>query len=518
MSTIIEHIEKNFEILDKKNDIHKTMTIKCLKCGHIVTLTLGNGKWKKYVCQNCSTPIAKFKEAFKNKNYHIEDIKTIQAKLQTIIIESDFGRKKNLVTPTTYNNINFLASVIELTSYIPVENNFRWPERFYLIHHNLYNNPPEATNAKGELPYFINFVKGYQSTKAVPKDKIKEEYSKMIKEKLSSSGFDVISVFQNKHKQYCAEIKCYKCGIQYTANLTAARWKNFKCFHCAENIIKSTGEEEIINYLKSIYDGEIIIRSRDIISPQEIDIYIPKLKLAIEFNGLFWHTEENGKDKNYHINKTNLCAEKGIQLIHILEDEWNDKQQIVKARLKHLIKRTPYKIFARKCVIKEIDNFTAAKFINKYHLQGNSAASVRLGLFYKNRLVSVMTFCKSRFNKKYDWELARFASVFNFSIIGGASKLLTYFRKHYHGSIISYADKRWSTGNLYRQLGFKELQDSSPGYFYTKGNKRYSRIKFQKHKLKDVLKNFDPSISETENMRNNNYHRIWDCGNKVFEI
>ena len=127
-----------------------------------------------------------------------------------------------------------------------------------------------------------------------------------------------------------------------------------------------------------------------------------------------------------------------------------------------------------------------------------------------------MAFSKSRFNKNYDWELLRFASIFSFNVIGGAGKLLKYFENNYDGSLISYSDKRWSKGNLYKQLGFEELKDSSPSYFYTKGTKRFNRVMYQKHKLKKLLENYDEKLSEYENMSNNGFMRIWDCGNKVF--
>lgn len=154
------------------------------------------------------------------------------------------------------------------------------------------------------------------------------------------------------------------------------------------------------------------------------------------------------------------------------------KKNIVKSRIKAIIGLTPYKIQARKCIVKEIDSKLANKFIEKYHIQGKSNSTVNIGLFYKNRLCAVMTFGKPRFTRKYDWELHRYCTLSNFNIIGGAGKLLSYFRKNYQGSIISYADKRWSDGNLYRQLGFKELNDSEPEYYYTKGNLRFNRMEF----------------------------------------
>ena len=129
-----------------------------------------------------------------------------------------------------------------------------------------------------------------------------------------------------------------------------------------------------------------------------------------------------------------------------------------------------------------------------------------------------MTFSKPRFNKNYDWELVRYCTIGDWSVIGGAGKLLKFFRDNYEGSIISYADRRWSDGNLYKGLGFTELENTKPAYFYTKDGIRYSRVMFQKHKLHKILDKFDESLSENDNMIMNGYSKVFDCGNKVFVL
>ena len=129
-----------------------------------------------------------------------------------------------------------------------------------------------------------------------------------------------------------------------------------------------------------------------------------------------------------------------------------------------------------------------------------------------------MTFGKSRYNKNYTWELLRFCSLKGYNVVGGASKLLSHFRKQYSGSIISYANRRWSNGDLYRKLGFKMIGKTDPNYFYFKDGhtELFSRIAFQKHKLKSLLENFNPDLTEEQNMFNNNYRKIYDSGNLVF--
>lgn len=315
-----------------------------------------------------------------------------------------------------------------------------------------------------------------------------------------------------------AKLTCLKCGCEFHYKFNKGKDLSRACPHC-HPFTQSRAEEEISSFIRHILPGVTVLNNhRGLISPQEVDIYIPSHKLAIEFNGLYWHSEQQGKDKYYHLDKTVACQEQDVQLIHIFEDEWRDKQQIVKNRIKHLLSATPYKIAGRKCEVREVRHHLATKFLNKYHIQGAANASINLGLYYRGRLVALMTFCKSRFNKKYDWELLRYCTVANFSIIGGASKLFNYFRNNYQGSVVSYADRRWSNGNLYKQMGFEEINASTPAYYYVKDEIRHNRVKFQKHKLENVLENYDPALSEYQNMINNFYIRVYDCGTLTYGI
>lgn len=179
------------------------------------------------------------------------------------------------------------------------------------------------------------------------------------------------------------------------------------------------------------------------------------------------------------------------------------------------------KIYARKCIIKEINSKDSKEFLNNNHLQGHINSSIKLGLFYENELISLMTFGKSRYNKKYEYELLRYCNKKYVSVVGGASRLFKYFIKSYFPkNIISYCDLRYGNGNLYENLGMKLLRVSKPNYYYFRLNEKilYSRVKFQKHKLDNLLENFDSDLTEAENMFNHGFRRIWDSGNLVFEF
>lgn len=311
------------------------------------------------------------------------------------------------------------------------------------------------------------------------------------------------------------DLRCEVCGNNFKYKFNTKKDLEYACPFC-HPFYRSRGEEEVSKFVAQF--DKVITNDRTILNGNELDIVVPNKNIAIEYNGLFWHSEECGKNHNYHLNKLNECVEKGYRLIQIFEDEWINKKRIVKNRIKNILGHSSLSIGARECIVKEVDNNLAKKFLEKYHIQGYSAASIRLGLFYKNRFVALMTFGKPRFNKKYDWELVRFCTIGDFSIIGGASKILKEFRKRHEGTIISYADKRWSNGELYRKLGFEELSDSSPAYYYVKDGIRHSRVMFQKHKLKDLLEVFDETLSESMNMEMNGYHKVYDCGNKVFVL
>lgn len=251
---------------------------------------------------------------------------------------------------------------------------------------------------------------------------------------------------------------------------------------------------------------------KTILGGMELDMVLPDIKLAIEYDGLYWHSVQQGKDENYHLDKTKRCLEKGYQLFHIFEsDDIEIWQSMINNKL-GLNKR----IYARKCEIREVNFADSMKFLEENHLQGFCPSSIRYGLYYNDELVQLITFGKSRFDKSYDYELLRLCTLKGYCVVGGASKLFKHALKFIKGNIISYANRRFSCGEIYKQLGFELKGESAPNYFYSKSGKIYSRIAFQKHKLKDVLDKFDDSLSEYDNMLNNGYDRIYDCGNLVF--
>ena len=325
-----------------------------------------------------------------------------------------------------------------------------------------------------------------------------------------------LSEYVNIHYSNKYLWKCRACGNIFNDDIYANRLP--RCPVCFPPLSgPSIAEKEVANWIKTLNIG-IEENTRSIIHPLELDIYIPSYDFAIEFDGLYWHSELKNEDKNYHLNKTKKCNKKNINLVHIFEDEWIEKQDIVKSIISSKLNIYQQTIGARKCQLKEINSKEASVFYDINHLQGPSNSKINIGLFYDDELISCLSLSAPRFNKKYDWEIIRFANKLNTKVIGSFAKLFKHFLSNYEGSIITYSDKRYFDGSIYKRNGFTELKDSSPSYYYTDYKHRYNRIEFQKHKLKDKLKDFDPTLTEWENMQLNGWDRIWDCGNKVFEF
>jgi len=275
---------------------------------------------------------------------------------------------------------------------------------------------------------------------------------------------------------------------------------------------QSIKEKILYEFIISIYNGVVIQSYRDGL---EIDIYLPELNIGFEFNGLYWHSEKY-KDKNYHLGKTKYFHERGIRIIHIWEDDLVNKREILKSQISNLVGSTTHRIFARNCKVKYVDNST--KFLNDNHIQGVDRSVVKIGLFYNEELVSVMTFNKLEGRVKMldgEWNLSRFCNRVNTSVIGGASKLLKNFIKDNNATrIISYADRDWSVGNLYEVLGFTLVGESGPDYKYVVDGLRRHKQNYKKSNLGIQ----GDKVTEKQHMASLGYYRIWDCGKIKYEF
>lgn len=367
-------------------------------------------------------------------------------------------------------------------------------------------------------------------------------------DKLWSHSLSVIDRLKTINQNEDNRIQCLECN-QWFAKITNTHLRDkhnmtefqYKSKHgvdiissekfiksCRENYLKndkfqsplsrSKYEEQICNLLT---EWNIPYKPNTKELGEEVDIFIPSFNLAIEFNGLYWHGESNGKLERYHINKTLICEEKGVKLIHIFEDEWLFKKDIIISRIKNELKLNTNTIFARKCEVKELPFREISKFLDDNHLQGQGdPTALNFGLFHSSELVSVMTFKRGR--KETEIELKRFCSKLNTNVVGAANKLLKYFERHYQPvKLFSYADRRWTdllSKSVYDLLGFTLTSMGRPNYWYlVYPNKRSDRRQFTKELILSIFKQADSKLSEWENMEMLGYDWVWDCGNLKYE-
>ena len=406
--------------------------------------------------------------------------------------------------------------------------------------------------------YRKNYLKKYGVNNPFKQEDIKQK----IKE-TNLKKYGVEHPVQNKKvKQKIINTLKQNYGIEWNSQINQRNMDNFNKKYIEQNFIKNDFLQfnEILEYFnisesylykklkewnieydissleyeinKKYFNKIFKVNDRKLINPFEIDLLNYDKKIGIEFDGLLWHSFGIKPDfrnninilseKKYHLlEKTELVEEKGFQLFHIFENEWKEKRDIWISVINNKLGLNE-KIYARNCIIKEIPSKKAFDFFQQNHLQGGIYSKINLGLFYNNELVSVMSFSKPRFDKNIEWELIRFASKLNINIIGGASKLLKCFERNYNPkSIISYANRRWSKGDLYEKLGFEFIENTKPNYYYYKDKKLYSRMKFQKHKLKKyfnegLLEYYNENETELIIMIKNKYRIIYDCGNKKY--
>lgn len=288
------------------------------------------------------------------------------------------------------------------------------------------------------------------------------------------------------------------------------------CPQC--HVIQSQDEQELLEFIKVLVgSSNVVSPDRSIIQPYELDIYVPEHKLAFEYNGLYYHSEEI-RGKNYHKDKTERCDQVGTHLIQVYEDDWIYKKDIVKSRIQHLFGKTSEKLFARNCIIQQVSPSECTDFLEENHIQGSCGAKIRYGLYHEDILVSIMTLGNNRINlgghaSVGSWELLRFCNRLNTTVIGGAQKLFKHFIKNnYCRQVLSYADRSWTVfkGSVYEKLGFSLEGVTPPNYHYFKGNKRYNRFTFRKDRL--IAQGYDPSLTEREIMSSQKYRRIYDSG------
>ena len=344
----------------------------------------------------------------------------------------------------------------------------------------------------------------------------------LAKNKMSVENRSRVNSYEWVYEQYITQGKTHEI-IAREFKLDKASITNALRFHgidARHGYSISYGQRQIFEYIESLGVKVILNDRKTLPERKEIDIYCPENSFAIEYDGLYYHGLGEGytiEQTRYHRWKVKEAAKLGVRLIRITEYEWNTSTELIKSMIRHQLRITERRVFARNCVVREISSKESRQFLERNHISGFAPANTHLGLFLGEELLSVCTFGKPRYRKDADWEIIRLASEINTSVVGGFQKLLVAFRKTNSGSIMTYADQRISEGNVYTKSGFRLLGETDPGYVWTDGDKVFSRYQTMRSNLTTLLgEKFDSTKSEESNMFSAGFKKYHNCGNLIF--
>jgi hypothetical protein len=342
-----------------------------------------------------------------------------------------------------------------------------------------------------------NFLeKSHEASKKALFEKAKRNFEKTGMELVGSDG-DILSIVGS-----CGHLFEIRNDLFYHRKSADIQ----TCTVCNPINSRSSSHKEVEEWLES-FGIRFETNNRTVCKPMEIDIFIPDMKIGMEFNGLYWHSEIHKDSIHYHRNKSDMAKSNGIDLIHIWEDDWKFKNKIVKSVLKNRLNLIKDRIFARKCEIKTVETRTKIDFLNRNHIQGNCSTQINLGMYCQDRLVSLMCFNK----KKDGYELSRFCNLIDLNVVGSGSKLFSHFLKNWECSqITSFSDISIFNGGVYEKLGFEKIHSTNPNYWWVIDGIRKHKSNFRKEKLSK--KGFDITKTESQIMSERGFYRVWGCG------
>jgi hypothetical protein len=303
------------------------------------------------------------------------------------------------------------------------------------------------------------------------------------------------------------------CGHEWKTSVNH-RTSGTNCPQCSQNNRTSKGEEEVRAYIVALLgEDKVVSNSRELLGRLELDIFIPEKNIAVEFNGLYWHSEHAGKSKTYHYDKWKACDLLGVQLIQIWEDDWTHNRRLVEQMLEHKLGVSRAgKVFARQTTVTLVDKSTAFSFLEKNHIQGATEGSIRVGLLEGKELVALMLLKREVKDERVTLNLVRYATSKN--VIGGFSKILKHVVNTYPADrIVTFSDNCISDGGLYLSNGFSLDEELPPDYKYLVRGRREHKFNYRLKRFRDDPKlKYHENLSETLLADMNNIPRIWDAG------
>lgn len=537
-------LDDSYPIIDRIKCIQFNLSTKpqCITCGESVYYNKTIRNFRMFCSSKCSNSnLDKQQQADNTKRERYNEYVDIVGKMHntqkqkygTIAAKLDsVKQKKNTTTLARYGTIYAQSSEIikekikqtvrkkyGVDYVLQVKSIREQIEQTNLTNHGVRHSIlSESFKQQREL----TLLEKYGTTHQMKNDEFREWFSEQQRIKYGCHpkqkhiSKESLALLNNKeyltNQHHTNKLNLYELSLLLGVHLTTISNKFKELDIEVKRFFQSTGEKQICQFLDRI-GIEYITRNRSIIG-QELDIVIPKYKLAIEYCGLYWHSEACGKDKWYHYTKWNQCKNQGFQLLTIYDDEWKNKPEIIQRLLQHKMGiSSDEKIYARRCIIQHVPSLEKNQFLNQNHIQGDCQGTINLGLYFNNRLVAICCFLK---DGSVDYKLVRYATSNH--VVGGFTKLLNYFSQNYKfRQIISFADLRVSDGRLYINSGWVCDKIIPPDYYYSSnGHNRYHKFNFRKSKLKKLLSEYNPLLSERENCDNANILRIWDCGKMRF--
>lgn len=333
-----------------------------------------------------------------------------------------------------------------------------------------------------------------------------------------SSGKDFILLtplkdYSHRQQQYLI-FECITCGERCSKTLQAFE-RGSVCPTCSPNN-SSIGEQEVADAVDRMIEEaelhyDVVRNDRQALNGLELDVYIPQRRFAVEYHGLYWHSDAAGRDRQTHRRKLEACRAAGITLLQIFADQWRDRQDICLSMIRHRLGLSE-RVHGRECEVREVDVHTANNFLQKNHLSGEVRARQAFGLFYEDSMVGALTL-RFPFTVKHRkanlMEVARFSLERNLAVPGGLGKLIKavskWCQQEGFGGLLSYVDLCHGEGSGYEQAGMTRVGETEVSFWYTDGNRRYDRFKFRaQHGLSEELFAASKGV-----------YRIYGCGNAV---
>lgn len=302
---------------------------------------------------------------------------------------------------------------------------------------------------------------------------------------------------------------CSRHG-EYESRAADVLYKETQCPRCAVQV--SRWEAEVGAFVEAL--GLSHMRTRDVIGPKEIDIWVPERRVGIECHGVRFHSSAFQEGHTAHLDKLRAADRAGVRLLQIFEDEWKYRRGAVENVIASALGRAA-RISARKCTVVVETPAEVKDFLDAYHIQGSVRGRVAYSLFVDGARIATMVFgaAASERGTTGGTELLRYCSVG--TVIGGASKLFSAFISGNPDvrRVVSYSDRRLFTGAMYQVLKFKKVRDTRPGYTVLVGDRRMHKANFKRAMLaKRLGPAFDSSKSEREMCEAHGWFRVYDCG------